>query len=64
MGNADHLQFLPLPYPPYVCARTPPSVEVLGLRYHPTAHAHKSSNPEIHINLSILKLLSTAWDSQ
>jgi len=32
----------------------------LGLRYHPTAHAHKCSNPKIYINLSILKLQTTA----
>jgi len=35
--------------------------EVLGLCYHPTAHAQPDhSNPEIYINLSILKLLTTA----
>ena len=56
MGSADHLQSPLL----LVCARTPPSAEVLGLCHHPTARAHKCSNPEIHINLSILKLLTTA----
>jgi len=39
--------------PPDKCARTPPSAEVLGLLcYHPTARAHKCSNPKIYINLS------------
>ena len=57
MGSADHLQSPLL----LVCARTPPSAEVLGLCHHPTARAHTNcSNPEIHINLSILKLLTTA----
>ncbi|PSO04833.1 hypothetical protein B9Q12_01715 [Candidatus Marsarchaeota G2 archaeon ECH_B_SAG-G06] len=39
----------------------PQPAEVLGLCYNPTAHAQPDhSNPEIHINLSILKPLTTA----
>gem|GEM_PF-1869243 len=51
VGSADH----PQPPLPASCVYMYPSLsqpaEVLGLCYHPTAHAHKCSNPEIHINL-------------
>ena len=56
MGNADHLQS-----PRFLCVHVPLLGEVLGLCHHPTARAQPAhSNPEIHINLSILKLLTTA----
>ena len=62
MGSADHPQSPRFLIPP-MCVHVPLHLflkEVLGLCYHPTAHAHKCSNPKIYINLSILKLLSTA----
>jgi hypothetical protein len=54
----------PHPPPPHVCACTPPSASQRRSWVsitHPTAHAQPDhSNPEIHINLPILKLLTTA----
>ena len=70
VGSALHLQLQsasPSLLPP-MCVHVPlpqPASGGLGslsATTHPTAHAQPDhSNPKIYINLSILKLLTTAW---